>query len=134
MHAKENGISGGLTLEPLDARLSVCKVSDYAGVDVDAPFVFAGRTDREKSLVCPEALVPEGVLEREDGWRAFRVRGQLDFSLIGILAGITRVLAENGIGVFVLSTFDTDYVLVKDAAFRPALNALASAGYTIAEG
>ena len=77
--------------------------------------------------------VPENVTERDDGWRAFRIQGVLDFSLIGILAGISKVLAERKIGIFVVSTYNTDYVMVKKENYKKALAALADAGYEISE-
>lgn len=78
-----------MRLEALDERLSVCKVSDYSEVDLDAPFCFTGRTDEERSLVCRTGDVPSNTTERDDGWRGFRVVGVLDFSLIGILSAIS---------------------------------------------
>ena len=90
-----------MLLRTIDEELSVCKVADYSGIDISSPFVFTGSTDEEKSLVCPVRLVPGNTVERDDGWRAFRVEGILDFSLIGILAEISRILAENKIGIFV---------------------------------
>ena len=117
------------TLEQIDIPLSVCKVADYSGIDIGQPFVFTGRTDAEKSLVCPADLVPENTIAREDGWRAFRICGELDFSLVGVLAGITKILAENRIGIFAISTFNTDYVLTKETDFAKAVNVLKEAGY-----
>ena len=73
-----------------------------------------------------------GKYGEEDGWRAFRIQGELDFSLIGILAGISAVLAENKIGIFVVSTYNTDYVLTKADDFERALGLLESRGYGIA--
>lgn len=87
------------------ASLSVCKVKDYSGVDLTKPFCFTGTTDEENSLVCPEALVPGNTIERDDGWKGFRIIGQLDFSLIGILARISKILAEGGIGIFAISIY-----------------------------
>ena len=126
-----SGISH-LELEPLEPAFTVCQLEDYSQVDWSRPFFFSGATDGEKSLVCPQDQVPENVLSREDGWRAFRIRGTLDFSLIGILAGISRTLAEAHIGIFVISTWNTDYVLTKQENFPDALHALQSAGYRIA--
>ena len=123
-----------ILLETIETAFSVCKVADYSGIDLMQPFVFTGSTDAEKSLVCPTALVPENTLEREDGWKGFRVRGVLDFSLIGILAGITDVLAEAEIGVFVVSTYNTDYVFTRETHFEKAMLALEAAGYMISEG
>ena len=121
----------GISLEPLDCLFSVCKVTDYTEIDIESPFVFTGRTEQEKSLVCPTTIVPQNTTDREDGWRAFRVCGKMDFSLVGILSGITGILAEGGISVFAISTYDTDYVLVKDDEFEGALMALKNAGYSI---
>lgn len=119
------------TIEPLGAVFSVCKVPDYSGIDIDQPFVFTGRTDEEKSLVCPTELVPENASARDDGWRAFRISVQMDFALIGILARISKILADHGIGIFAVSTFDTDYILTKEENFGKALAALAEEGYGI---
>ena len=121
----------GISLEPLDLLFSVCKVTDYTEIDIERTFVFTGRTEVEKSLVCPTGIVPQNTTDREDGWRAFRVCGKLDFSLVGILSGITGILAEGGVSVFAISTYDTDYVLVKDDEFERALMALKNAGYSI---
>ena len=123
--------SAGVTLEPLEIQFSVCKVTDYTGIDMDQPFVFSGRTDQEKSLVCPTAIVPDNTLARDDDWRAFRICGELDFSLIGILAKISKILAENAIGIFAISTYNTDYILTKEKNFDKALQVLADTGYEI---
>lgn len=123
--------SSPVMLEALSVPLSVCRVEDYTGIDLDQPFCFTGRTDEEKSLVCPTALVPENALDREDGWRAFRICGVLDFSLIGILARIAGILAANYIGIFVVSTYNTDYILTKEENHSLALSVLRNAGYTL---
>ena len=95
------------------------------------PFCFTGTTDEENSLVCPEVLVPDYTSERDDGWKGFRIIGQLDFSLIGILARISGILASNGIGIFAVSTFNTDYIFTKEENFDKALEVLKAAGYEI---
>ena len=110
---------------------SVCKVADYSLVDLAAEYCFTGRTEEENSLVCITGDVPINATQREDGWKAFRVQGILDFSLIGILSGICEILAENRISVFVISTFDTDYVLTKKDNYQRALDILEIAGYEI---
>ena len=120
-----------IILEPLKIRFSVCKVIDYSCIDLMESFCFTGTTDDEKSLVCPESLVPGNTIVRDDGWRGFRIVGQLDFSLIGILAQISEVLASNKIGIFAISTFNTDYVLTKEESFEKALKVLEDAGYDI---
>ena len=118
-----------VTLESLSEIFSVCKVADYSGIDIDQPMVFTGRTDEEKSLVCPVELVPANTTERDDGWRAFRICGVLDFSLIGILTAISKVLADHKIGIFAISTYNTDYVLTKEENYDSAVLALKEAGY-----
>lgn len=120
-----------MELKVIDEKLSVCKVKDYSRVDMTVPFTFTGCTDRERSLVCPTASVPPGTVARDDGWRALVIEGTLDFSLVGILSGISAVLAENGIGIFAVSTFDTDYVLVKAENLGKAVASLKEAGYGI---
>jgi hypothetical protein len=83
---------------------TVCKVASAENIDFSDDFCFVGKTDEELSLVCDTLKVPENVTERDDGWKAFRIEGVLDFSLIGILSKISAVLAENKIGIFAVST------------------------------
>lgn len=121
----------GKCIQPIEAELTVCKVADYTEIELNSPYVFSGRTDQETSLACPADMVPSQTLERSDGWRAFRIQGILDFSLIGILAPIATILANKGIGIFAVSTYNTDYVLTKAEDFPAALDALDKSGYTI---
>ena len=121
-----------MTLKRLPFELTICKVSDPACLDLSKDFYFIGRTDEELSLVCRTSDVPPETAARDDGWRCFRIEGVLDFSLIGILSRISSVLAETGIGIFVVSTYNTDYILVKEERFMDALDALEKAGYTVA--
>ena len=97
-----------MEIKKIDLDFSVCKVADYSLVNLDAAFCFVGKTDEENSLVCLTSDVPPNVTEREDGWKAFRIEGVLDFSLIGILSEILGILAENQIGILAVSTFNTD--------------------------
>ncbi len=120
-----------MDLKIIDHRLTVCKVAQTADIDLSADFYFIGKTDEELSLVCKTEDTPEKTLEREDGWRGFRIQGMLDFSLIGILAKLSGILAEQGIGIFAVSTYNTDYILVKEENFAKALTALAAEGYTV---
>lgn len=122
-----------MEIKKIDYDFSVCKVADYSLVDLDAEYSFIGKTDEEKSLVCITRDVPTNVMERDDGWKAFRIQGVLEFSLIGILSKITGILAENKIGIFAISTYNTDYVLTKKENYQKALDALKDAGYTIIE-
>lgn len=123
----------GLRLEIMDGCYTVCRIADPAQIDWSAGLLFVGKTDEELSLVCPEQCAPDSCIRREDGWRAFRIAGELDFSLTGILAGIAQALAEEGIGIFAVSTYNTDYVLTKKDNFGRAVSALARRGYETGE-
>ncbi len=120
-----------MELKRIDAELTICKISDTADIDLSREFYFLGKTDEEISLVCKTTDAPENALERSDGWKAFRIQGILDFSLVGILSEISAILAENEIGIFAVSTFNTDYILVKEGDFERALNVLKEKGYRI---
>ena len=120
-----------MTLKVLPYALTVCKLADASEIDLNRDFYFLERTDKEFSLVCRTEDAPANTAARDDGWRAFRIEGVLDFSLIGILSRISAILAENKIGIFAVSTFNTDYILVKEENFECALQALAENGYTI---
>jgi hypothetical protein len=97
---------------------------------VSGEFFSVSRTADELSIVCAESQVPAGPLA-ERGWRALRVVGKLDFGLTGILASLAVPLAKAGVSIFALSTFDTDYVLVKGASLGAAASALRGAGHEI---
>ncbi|MBR7187355.1 MAG: ACT domain-containing protein [Clostridia bacterium] len=120
-----------MELKILPQDLTVCKVAAVSDIDLDAEFYFLGRTDEELSLVCRTEDAPANTLAREDGWRGFRIQGTLDFSLIGILSRLTGILAEHRIGVFAVSTYNTDTILVKAENLDRALAALSVAGYRI---
>ena len=118
-----------MTLELLAPEFTVCQLPENAQADLSVPFTFLARTDRELSLVSPQP--PENALKAEAGWRCFRICGALDFSLVGILARIARCLAEKGIPIFAVSTFETDYILLKKEFLPAALNALRDQGYAV---
>ena len=119
-----------LNLQILPQPLTVCKVDGLEGFSMSGLY-FIGSTDAELSLVCETDRAPADTLAREDGWRAFRVVGPLDFSLTGILSRIATVLADEKIGIFAVSTYDTDYILVKRENLDRAAGALKRAGYGI---
>lgn len=106
-------------------------MEDYSLVNLNSEYSFIGKTDEEKSLVCITDEVPANVIQRDDGWKAFRIQGVLDFSLIGILAKIAAALADNGISIFAVSTYNTDYVLMKRENYQKALDVLKALGYMI---
>lgn len=124
-----------MEIKRIDHDFSVCKVKDFSDIIfqsvMEREYCFIGKTDEENSLVCITENVPENVTERDDGWKAFRIQGVLDFSLIGILSQISTLLAEQKIGIFAVSTYNTDYILTKAENFQKALEVLEKAGYKL---
>jgi hypothetical protein len=126
-----------VTLELLSWPLAVCKLP--MGVTLDMPAHFGEFwsymvTPEERTLVCLEDIVQQSLppgTRAETGWRALRVAGSLEFSLVGILASIAAPLADAGVSIFALSTYDTDYVLVKEHNLERAIGALRAAGFPI---
>lgn len=120
-----------MRLKKLTYDLTVCKVKSESAIDLTRDFYFIGKTAEEISLVCRTEDTPEETVERDDGWKGFYIQGVLDFSLIGILSKLSGILAENKIGIFAVSTFNTDYILVKSENFNRAMDVLSKAGYEI---
>ena len=120
-----------MKLKILPHNLTVCKVANMQDISLEKDFYFVGKTDEEISLVCKTEDTPVNATDRDDGWRGFRIEGTLDFSLIGILSRLSSILAENGIGIFAISTYNTDYILVKNMNYDRAMRVLAEAGYLI---
>lgn len=120
-----------MEIRKINNTFSVCKVKDFSQVNLDSAYCFTGKTDEENSLVCITSDVPDNVTERDDGWKAFRIQGVLDFSLIGILSKLSTLLAENNIGIFAISTYNTDYILTKENDYLRALDILSKAGYKV---
>lgn len=118
-------------IEKIKPEFTVCRIDDVSKANLKGEFCFLSVTDNEISLVCKTEDAPSQTVLREDGWRAFRIQGALDFSLIGILSGISSALAENDIGIFAVSTYDTDYILTKSENFEKALRVLENSGYKI---
>lgn len=118
-----------MMIEIFPREFSVCK--PLPGAALPDGICFFARTDNETSLVCETEFLPAETTACENGWRMFRVAGALDFSLIGILARITSILAEASVSVFCVSTYDTDYVLVKSDRLSDAVKALQHSGYII---
>lgn len=125
-----------LTLELLADEVAVCRLP----VDASVPnWVWSGEltsitaTDDELSLVCAADAVPADVVHTA-GWRALKVRGPLDFDLVGVLAGLSTTLADAGVSIFAISTYDTDYVLVRAEQLDTAVAALEGAGYRVVTG
>ena len=120
-----------MEIKIIDRDFSICKVKNYSDVDINDSYVFIAKTDKENSLVCETNKVPNNATHIDNGWKAFRIQGILDFSLIGILSKISTLLAENKIGIFAISTFNTDYILTKEENFQKAISVLSKNGYKI---
>lgn len=118
---------------------SVCKLAPESStdgvcntfMDKAQQFVFIAKTDKELSIVCETAAVPQGILSVKHGWKALRISGELDFSLVGILADITGLLAKHHISIFAISTYLTDYILVQQDTLEKTLTVLHQNGHEI---
>ncbi len=122
-----------LTLTILNERYGICRMDIDATIPawlLAAPFFSITRTPDEMSVVCIESAIPDEV-DCNRGWRCFKVKGPLDFSLTGVLASITRPLSSANIPVFSLSTYDTDYLLVPEEQLAPATTALSAEGFDV---
>ena len=128
----ENGMSHtNLALSLLSGTFAICRLAPEADIPswaLDGEFFSVTRTEEELSLVCLQEKVPEDIRCEKD-FRCLKVGGPLDFSLTGILSSLTIPLAQAGISVLALSTFDTDYLLVKEAHVDRAVQKLSQAGY-----
>ncbi len=118
-----------MTLILLPQAFSVCKVKDVSSVDFTGEFVFFAKTDDELSLVCETERAPEDCVANEPGWRAFKIEGVLDFGMVGVLANISGLLTKAGISLFAVSTYNTDYILIKENSLDRAIEALIGGGF-----
>ena len=118
----------------LNDKLAICRLKVGVGLPEWASsaggFSSITRTADELSIVCDASAVPPGV-QSEAGWRAFKIAGPLDFALTGILASIAVPLAEAGLSIFAISTYDTDYILVKEIGVDKAARVLQAAGHRV---
>ncbi|MDV8951498.1 ACT domain-containing protein [Leuconostoc falkenbergense] len=115
----------------LKEPLTVFQVDNLQEVNLSINPLNISITADEISVVAPTSQVPTETVNREDGWQMFKIEGVLDFSLIGILAKISGVLAKENISIFALSTFNTDYILVKADKVHKAVRALNNNDFVI---
>jgi hypothetical protein len=122
------------TFRLLPERLAICRLAPDAPLPAwpRGAFVSIARTPDELSIVCDERCVPAGV-RNAPGRRALGIAGTVDFATIGVIAGLTRPLADAGVSVFVVSTYDTDWVLVQEADLETAIRVLRSCGHAVVE-
>ena len=114
------------TLKLLEDRFAIHSFAEDESIPMEvfnAPIFFIGKTYEELSIVCPEELQLDSI-EREDGWTALEVMGPLAFSMTGIMSQISGALASADISIFAISTFDTDYILVKQETVAEAIKTL----------
>jgi hypothetical protein len=122
-----------LTLIVMPGRLGICRLDPAGPVPewaYTSPFFSVTRTPDELSVVCTEALIPEDEF-CDKGWKSLKVQGPLDFSETGILASLALPLARSDISIFVLSTYDTDYLLVKESDLLKTIETLVAEGYNV---
>ncbi len=123
-----------LILSLLPGPYAVCRLASDAPLPawatIEDTFVSITRTTEELSITCPQASVPLDV-QHEGGWRVLKMEGPFDLSLTGILAPIASALAEAQVNLFVISTYDTDYVLVKDSKLQRAIEAIQGLGHRV---
>ncbi|WP_315122145.1 ACT domain-containing protein [uncultured Clostridium sp.] len=122
-----------LRMSLLEETFGVCRLEKNENIPEwckDGEFYSITKTMDELSIVCNLQNIPEDI-KCEKPWKALKVEGPLDFSLIGILASISRLLAERCISIFAISTYDTDYILVKEKDINKAIDALSNEGYKI---
>ncbi len=125
-----------LTLTVLDQTLAIARLRASEPIpewSVRSAWCSITNTGSELSIVCPQQNVPNEVAS-EKGWRPFAVKGPLDFELTGVLASLATPLAAAGISIFAVSTFDTDYLLVKQEQLAAAIETLQRAGHTVEVG
>lgn len=120
-----------MKLKRIEEEFCVCKVKDFTEINLEADYVFLGKTDEEISLVCDSKNIPKNPIKVESGFKMLKIEGILDFSLIGILSKISTILASIKIGIFVVSTYNTDYILVKKENLEKAVEILKKENYEI---
>ena len=120
-----------MELQKLEHNFTVCKVDNIEQINFSREFIFLSKTDDEISLVCESDYVPPNATASKTGWKGLRIVGVLDFGLVGILAKIANILAEAGISIFAVSTYNTDYIFIKAIHFDKAIQTLTSNGYTL---
>lgn len=120
-----------MDIKIIDGLFNVSKVSSLDSINLNEEFIFISKTDKEISVVYRNDYSIENVLITEKNWKLFRIDANLDFSLIGIISKIANILKENDIPIFVISTFDTDYVLVKEIYFQKTIELLKENNYNV---
>ncbi len=111
-----------MEIEIIKGNFSICKLNNIENLSFNNEFTFLAKTDNEISLVCRDEFIPKNCIECELGFKCFRIKGIIDFSVLGLIAKISKILFENKIVIFVISTFNTDYIFVKNKDFEKAIS------------
>ena len=122
-----------MELQKIKGNFSICKVASMEQIDFSRELLFVAKTPDEISLVCESTYVPQENMDVENGWSMLKISGILDFGLIGVVAKISNILADAGISIFVVSTYNTDYILLKTENLEKGLQRLMCEGYTVSE-
>ncbi|MCL1883580.1 MAG: ACT domain-containing protein [Defluviitaleaceae bacterium] len=120
-----------MELQKIKGSFSICKLTSMEQIDFSRELVFVAKTPDEISLVCESAYAPKENLAMEDGWSVLKISGILDFGMVGVVAKISNILADAGISIFVVSTYNTDYILLKTKSFEKGIKVLIHEGYTV---
>lgn len=118
-----------MKLKILNNTFSICQVDSLNNINLDKDFLFVGKTNEEISIVCDSNDIPDNSIKADNNWKCIKIDGILDFSLIGILSKISTILADNNIGIFVVSTYNTDYILVRKQNIELARKCLEENNY-----
>ena len=128
--------SNRFPLTLLEGTFAVCKLDTNERtpgwvLDTAGPIACVVRTADELCIICAEEDVPRTAVKVERGFRAFKLEGPVPFTTVGVVSGLTKPLAEAGISVFVISTFDTDYLMVNEKHVERAAKLLTAAGFVV---
>lgn len=119
-----------MQLKIIDKDFVIFKTENLNNIDFNNEYVFLSKTDEEISIICDKKLLPLNTTTCDYDWKCFKIEGQLDFSLIGILSSILKILADNNISILAVSTYNTDYIFIKEQNISLAKEALTVQGYT----
>ena len=118
-----------MTIDIIKCEFTICQIDSIEQVDFSQEFVFLSKTADEISLVCETCYVPQNVIACNHGWKVLKVSGVLEFDTVGVIAKIANILTSVDISIFVVSTYNTAYILLKSEALDKGVQALTQNGY-----
>jgi len=120
-----------MKLEKIECDFCVCQIKSIEQINFMRKYVFLSKTTDEISLVCETDYLPSDAVACEHGWKALKIIGVLDFNMVGVIAKISNIIANADIGIFVVSTYNTDYLFFKAENYDKAIQELTHNGYVI---